>query len=243
MHDTAMMYGKLFFDVYLQGLQNLVIADVGAQDVNGSLRSVAPGQHEYVGLDFVDARGVDLVIEDPYCLPLDSSSVDVVVSSSCLEHSEFFWLTFNEMLRVLKPGGLLYLNVPSNGVYHSFPVDCWRFYPDSGLALEKWGKVSGYNPAMLESFIGVKTRIWHDFVSVFVKDKEYASNHKMRIHEHAEGLVNVRSFGSDLIFNRKEEFDKQQRSSNNFSLEELETLLKQIKIKNPPLARQLQKLL
>ena len=26
----------------------------------------------------------------------------------------------------------------SNGDYHSWPVDCWRFYPDSGIALINW---------------------------------------------------------------------------------------------------------
>jgi len=172
MHDTAMMYGEYFFSTYVSGSSGLKIVDIGAQDVNGSLKSVAPVNCDYVGLDFVEGKGVDVLLTDPYILPLEDSSVDVIVSSSCFEHSEFFWLTFNEALRVLKPTGLLYLNAPSNGTYHRYPVDCWRFYPDSGVALQNWGHRSGHVCALLEAFIGErKNDLWHDFVAVFVKVK------------------------------------------------------------------------
>ena len=53
MHDTAMQYGKRFFDTYLKGFENLTIVDVGALDVNGSLRSVAPQNNKFVGVAHV----------------------------------------------------------------------------------------------------------------------------------------------------------------------------------------------
>ena len=183
MHDTAMQYGGKFFDTYLKNTKDLTIVDIGSQDVNGSLRSVAPPNNKYIGVDFVKGNGVDIVITDPYSLPFENESVDVIVSSSCFEHSEFFWLIFNESLRILKPTGLLYINVPSNGQVHRFPVDCWRFFPDSGLALQNWGKRSGYNCVLLESFIGIKiTDIWNDFVGIFAKDENHSSQHTNRIH-------------------------------------------------------------
>ena len=46
------------------------------------------------------------MLTDPYHLPFESNSLDVVVSSSCFEHSEMFWLLFLEIMRVLKPEGL-----------------------------------------------------------------------------------------------------------------------------------------
>src|SRR5690606_22164720 len=101
---------------------------------------VAPANVTYIGLDFEKAKGVDVLLTDPYTLPFENESVDVVVSSSCFEHSEMFWLVFAEILRILKPNGLVYLNAPSNGVVHRYPVDCWRFYPDAGEALATWGK-------------------------------------------------------------------------------------------------------
>ena len=143
MHSSAMSNGKIFFETYAKFFQNntdVQVVDMGAQDVNGSLREITPENFTYIGLDFEDAKGVDIIIEDPYTIPLRDEFADIVLSSSCFEHSEMFWLVFLEIMRILKPGGLLYLNVPSNGPFHRYPVDCWRFYPDSAKALETWGK-------------------------------------------------------------------------------------------------------
>jgi len=200
MHDTALIYGKKFFDTYLKNVENLTIVDIGSEDVNGSLRSIAPSNNTYVGVDFAKAKGVDIVITDPYSLPFNNETVDVVVSSSCFEHSEFFWLVFNEMLRILKPSGLIYMNVPSNGAYHRYPVDCWRFYPDSGVALQNWGNKSGYNCAMLESFIGVKKKdVWNDFVAVYVKDDNHSSKYCDRIQDTLTEFTNGRLYKSENI--------------------------------------------
>jgi len=204
MHDTAMKHAAVFFNTYLSNAKNLTIVDVGAQDVNGSLRSVAPPNNKYIGVDFVKAKGVDVVITDPYSLPFEDESADVVVSSSCFEHSEFFWLLFNEILRILKPTGLLYINVPSNGYFHRAPVDCWRFYPDSGVALQNWGKRSGYNCALLESFIGIrknKADVWNDFVAIFVKDEKNSAKYISRIQNASIPFANGRSHNSENIVN------------------------------------------
>jgi SAM-dependent methyltransferase len=201
MHDTAMKYGAAFFNTYLK-TKDLTIVDVGSQDVNGSLRSVAPANNLYIGVDFAEGKGVDIVIKDPYLLPFDDESVDVVVSSSCFEHAEFFWLLFNQTLRILKPNGLLYINAPSNGMFHRYPVDCWRFYPDSGVALQNWGKRSGYNCALLESFIGMrKNDIWNDFVAVFVEDESNIGNHISRIQNTSMSFTNGRLYNSENIIN------------------------------------------
>jgi len=172
---------RRFFETYSMG-RTVRIADIGAQDVNGSLRQVAPESAEYIGVDFVEGDGVDVILEDPYKLPFDDDSLDVVVSSSCFEHSEFFWLLFLEIMRVLKPDGLFYLNVPSNGVFHRYPVDCWRFYPDSGVALANWGKRNGLNTTVLESYTSEQeSDTWNDFVCVFLKDEEFAASYPDRI--------------------------------------------------------------
>lgn len=188
MHQSAMFYGKRFFEVYCsQSKSNdFTIAEIGSLDINGSLRDVSPDGMQYIGLDFAAGKGVDVIIDDPYKFPLEDASVDAVVCSSVFEHSQFFWLVFLEVLRVLKPHGLFYLNAPNNGSFHRCPVDCWRFYPDSGLALVAWGKRMGYTPRMLESFIGAKSEDgtidpWHDFVAVFVKDEKHESMYKERI--------------------------------------------------------------
>lgn len=116
--------GALFFETYLASHAQATVLDIGSQDVNGSLRALASPGMNYVRLDFAAGPGVDLVLDDPYHLPVAYGSVDAVVSSSCFEYIEMFWLMFNEVLRVLKPEGLFYLNAPSNGEFHRYSVDC-----------------------------------------------------------------------------------------------------------------------
>jgi hypothetical protein len=203
-----MQYGAAFFNTYLKNTEDLTIVDIGSQDVNGSLRSVAPTNNKYIGVDFAEAKGVDVVITDPYSLPFEDESVDAVVSSSCFEHSEMFWLTFLEGLRILKPSGLMYINAPSNGVYHPYPGDSWRFFPDAGRSLSKWAQRNGFNTILLESYISYDhSDFWHDFVSVFLKDKIYQDLYNDRIINYHKFYYNARtSIGNiegDLIkYNR-----------------------------------------
>jgi len=187
MHLTALQSGSTFFGVYASHISRETtpkILEIGSQNINGSIRDVAPSGFDYIGVDFEDAKGVDVVLEDAYTLPFDDDSFDIVVSSSCFEHSEMFWLVFLEVLRVLKPSGLFYLNAPSAGAVHRYPVDCWRFYPDSGKALISWAKRNGTNAKILESYIQ-KGEEWRDFIAVFIKDSTFASMFPNRMLETA----------------------------------------------------------
>lgn len=185
MHPSAMSNCQAFFEAYGPSFADrgpVRVIEIGSQDVNGTLRDVTPRQYEYIGVDFVQGKGVDVVLDDPYHLPFDSESADIVLSSSCFEHSEMFWLVFLEVLRVLKPRGLFYLNVPSNGPFHRYPVDCWRFYPDSGKALITWAQRNAIQAALLESYVSVQMQgVWNDFVGVFLKDAKFVSDFPRRV--------------------------------------------------------------
>ncbi len=203
MHPTAMANCKTFFETYENSFDKnatINVIEIGSQDVNGSLREVCPKDFVYTGLDFQKAKGVDIVLNDPYLLPLESESVDIVLSSSCFEHSEMFWLVYLEIMRVLKPHGLFYLNVPSSGDFHRFPLDCWRFYPDSGKALVTWDRKQGGNSALLESFTQIGGK-WQDYVSIFIKDSNLLNSYPKRIIETKLDYENGQIYGSDEIFN------------------------------------------
>ena len=45
-------------------------------------------------LALLKQENVDLVLKDPYKLPFDDNSIDVIISISTFEHTEFFWLTY-----------------------------------------------------------------------------------------------------------------------------------------------------
>ncbi len=217
MHTTAMSNGKLFFDTYVAPLGDVSVVDIGSQDVNGSLRDVCPANARYVGVDFERAKGVDIVLTDPYSFPFENESIDVAVSSSCFEHSELFWLAFIDILRILRPGGLFYLNVPSNGAFHRYPVDCWRFYPDSGNALVTWARRCGMDAALLESFVSHQDKeFWNDFVAVFLKDERRIGDHPRRMLPSHPSFENGRMHGGAKIINPvdfSEDFRRSQQSS------------------------------
>jgi glycosyltransferase involved in cell wall biosynthesis/SAM-dependent methyltransferase len=206
MHQSALKYGKLFFEKYLQDRfsEQLLIVDVGAQDVNGSLKQYSPASANYVGIDFVEGKGVDIVITDPYNLPFKTGTVDAVVCSSVFEHSEFFWLLFQECLRITKPDGVVYINAPSNGMVHRYPIDGWRFYPDAGHSLVNWANKSGEKSLLLESFIAPKLGdlngegMWNDFVAVFVKNENFAKKYSARIIDNETAATGTYAYGRDL---------------------------------------------
>jgi SAM-dependent methyltransferase len=205
MHPTAMNNGQSFFNTYSDFFnkdKTTKVVEVGSQDVNGSLKFVTPNDFQYIGVDFQAAKGVDIVLEDPYLLPFDTESIDIVLSSSCFEHSEMFWLLFLEIMRILKPTGLFYLNAPSTGSFHQYPVDCWRFYPDSGRALVAWSKRSGGNAQLLESYIQ-KGGEWQDFVGVFLKDNHYFPRFTKRILDTKTDFENGLLFGSNDYLNAR----------------------------------------
>ena len=169
MHDTAYEHGRLFFELYWQPSFDVVV-DLGSQDVNGSLRDHCPPGARYVGLDMEPGPGVDVVVEPGATLPFADASVDVVVSTSAFEHDVFFWETFLELARVIRPGGLMYIDAPSNNDFHRYPLDCWRFYPDAGIALAKWAAARGVPIELVESFVAKPGEEgWADFVAVFRK--------------------------------------------------------------------------
>jgi SAM-dependent methyltransferase len=192
MHPSAMNNCQSFFDTYAGSFadtENVKVIEIGSQDVNGSLRTTCPKAFQYVGVDFQKAKGVDVVLDDPYSLPFQSDSTDIVISSSCFEHSEMFWLVFLDVLRILKPHGLFYLNAPSSGGFHRFPVDCWRFYPDSGRALVKWARRNGIRATVLESYTQ-KGGSWQDYVAVFLKDEALSDRYPDRILDTKEDFEN-----------------------------------------------------
>jgi len=172
MHRSALISGKKFFDKYVQ---SGTIVEIGSQEVvpaQGSLRQVASPNCKYIGLDCSAGIGVDIVTDDSYVLPLENNYADVVVSSSAFEHMELFWVMFLEMARVVKSGGYIYINSPSNGYVHRHPVDCWRFYPDAGNALTKWAVRNGYDLELVETYIGAPDEDiahWEDWVSIWKK--------------------------------------------------------------------------
>lgn len=205
MHKTAEQNAQRFFNKYVYPNNNdITILEIGSYIGGFNIRSLNPKNSKYVGVDLSEGPGVDVVLTDPYVLPFDDNTFDYVISSSCFEHIDFFWESYLEIMRVLKPSGVFYLNAPSNGDFHRFPIDSWRFFPDSGHSLIRWGNRNGYNSILLEQYTSNKdSDIWSDYVGVFLKDSNYLNNHNERIINDFNNYTNGSIYPHNKIINIK----------------------------------------
>ncbi len=199
MHDTAYEIGRLFFQHYCR--PGHFIVEFGSYNVNGSLRDFCPEGTTYLGLDVDKGPSVDLIVESGRPLPLRDGLANIVVSSSVFEHDQFFWETFLELIRIIVPGGVLYLNAPSNGTFHRYPMDCWRFYPDCGKAFEAFARKQTYPVTLIESFTAERrAEVYNDFVAIFIKSAE-VDHTKIRFISDLIKCKNIIRIGSEGILN------------------------------------------
>ena len=107
------------------------VLDVGALNVNGTYKAIwEKAGWVYTGLDVAAGDNVDVIAENPLIHPFPDAHFDAVITGQCLEHSGPFWLIAREMVRELRPGGLLICIVPFVWPIHRYPKGCWRFAPD-----------------------------------------------------------------------------------------------------------------
>lgn len=203
MHDTAYEIGGAFIREYSKN-HPCIIVEIGSMDFNGTLRDHVEANDIYIGLDVEHGKSVDLVIDPLKPLPLRDNFADIVLSSSQMEHDKFFWKTFLDLARITKENGYIYISAPSNGDYHCYPIDCWRFYPDSGLALAEWATANGIPCTLIESFTaGRRHDNWNDYIAIFQKCSPDKAASTVLISDMIP-CYNVRKFGSDDVTNKSE---------------------------------------
>jgi len=128
---------KRCIDDFMPAERHYRVVDFGSflKTPGTSHRDLLAGRNcTILGVDIVSGNNVDIVMPKPYKIPLASNSVDVVISGQVFEHIPFFFTSMLEIRRILRPGGLMFLTVPSRGHEHNV-YDCWRFYPDGIRAM------------------------------------------------------------------------------------------------------------
>lgn len=100
-------------------------------DLGAGGRKISPAT---ICVDFVPDSGTN-VVGDVQRLPFRSASIDLIYATGLFEHVADERLVIREIRRVLKPGGIVHVEVPFLEQYHEDPIDCRRLTAP-GLELE-----------------------------------------------------------------------------------------------------------
>lgn len=108
------------------------VFEFGSYQVEGQLdyadlRSLFPGK-DFVGCDMRPGPGVDRV-EDVSAISLPDGSAGTVLCVETFEHVFEVRRAFDEVYRLLRPGGLFVITTPLNFRIHGYPDDYWRLTP------------------------------------------------------------------------------------------------------------------
>jgi SAM-dependent methyltransferase len=125
-----------------------LIIDLGSKEARGHYGfGPPPKDARVVCVDMEAGPGVDLVADAHDLQMISSNSVDFVVSISVLEHVRYPQKVVQEIFRILKPGGMLYVSVPFIFPYHADPDDFYRFsHRGITILCERFERIdSGFN--------------------------------------------------------------------------------------------------
>ena len=84
----------------------------------------------YTGVDMQPGENVDVVFDltrRPPAEILPPEHFSLIICSAVLEHVDRSWLMAEQLVRLLMPGGRLFVAVPWVHAYHPYPDDYYRF--------------------------------------------------------------------------------------------------------------------
>lgn len=133
---------------------------------------------QYLGCDLPGNELADILLQEGGSIPLESRSIDVVLSSQVLEHVLDPGLYLDEACRVLKAGGSLFLTTHGIWQYHPDPRDLWRWTCDGlkstieahGFSVQEMQGIMGPEATALQLWQdAVLPRVHHRFRKVFTR--------------------------------------------------------------------------
>jgi hypothetical protein len=109
------------------------VLEVGALDVNGTVRQFFADAESYIGTDMEAGPNVDLVLDNSRLISqFIGKRFDTIIACSVLEHDVKFWQTVFYMRTLLAHDGYLLITTPTfHFPLHRFPRDYWRFGEDA----------------------------------------------------------------------------------------------------------------
>lgn len=113
---------KIYIDEYtrdslgLRNYRNKTVVVLGCDvDENNSIKNdCIKKEMHYFCIDIKSHPNVDIIINPMSPLPFPDKSVSQIYTNACITHNPLHWVTFNEIRRILKNGGLHFSNAPSH---------------------------------------------------------------------------------------------------------------------------------
>jgi hypothetical protein len=112
------------------------VLEIGSREVTGTSNALKEfAKAEYVGFDYYPGANVD-VVGDAHKLSSyfdEGEQFDLIYSSACFEHFAMPWLVAVEIAKLLKVGGLVFVETHFSFSSHERP---WHFFQFSDMALK-----------------------------------------------------------------------------------------------------------
>jgi len=125
-HSAQQLFFTRLRDRFPHYFTDVRVLEIGSLDVNGNLRHLFTSPVWYTGIDLAPGPNVDVVspahlFDFPCCF-------DTILSAETLEHDLYYVRSLENILRLLRPGGLLAISCattgrPEHGTSKSHPED------------------------------------------------------------------------------------------------------------------------
>ena len=106
--------------------KNKFVLDIGSLDINGNNQEWFDNC-KYLGVDIAYGRNVDIVSKG-HELGFPDHTFDIIISTECFEHDQYYDATIKNIYRMLKPGGMFIFTCattgrPEHGTKRTTPED------------------------------------------------------------------------------------------------------------------------
>lgn len=112
-HFEQQDFCKYVKRLHPEHFKNKYVLDTGSLDINGNNRDYFEDSF-YIGVDVGPGKNVDLV-SSIHELKFRNEFFDTIISTESLEHDPTYYLTLNNIYRMLKSGGLFLFTCASTG--------------------------------------------------------------------------------------------------------------------------------
>lgn len=123
-------YAKQYFRDYMR------VVEIGPDGCPSTYNEIVGNANiAWETLDICNNKQFSYMAENEYKFEIPDNTFDIVLSGQVIEHVKKIWVWIKELSRVCKKNGHVITIAPISWIFHEFPVDCWRIYPEGMKAL------------------------------------------------------------------------------------------------------------